>query len=48
MPDAEKRARADVVIDTGTDHATTQAAVADLVARIRAGDPPPWIAPERA
>lgn len=48
MPDADKRARADVIIDTGTDHATTQAAVAHLVARIRAGDPPPWNAAEKA
>ena len=32
MPDAEKRARADVVIPTGTDFATTRAKVRDIVA----------------
>lgn len=35
-PDAEKRARADHVIDTGTTLAETQAAVSALVARLRA------------
>jgi dephospho-CoA kinase len=34
VPDAEKRARADFVIDTGTDLATTRAAVERLVRRI--------------
>ncbi len=32
LPDAEKRTRADFVIDTGTDLATTRARVADVVA----------------
>lgn len=35
VPDAEKRARADHVIDTGTSLAETEAAVADLIARLR-------------
>ena len=35
VPDAEKRARADFVIDTGTTLAKTRVAVADLVARLR-------------
>lgn len=39
VPDADKRARADVVIDTGTDLAVTRAAVAALVARLGAGPP---------
>ena len=36
LPDAEKRARADFVIDTGGTLAATRAAVADLVACLRA------------
>jgi dephospho-CoA kinase len=32
MPDAEKRARADFVIPTGGDFATTRAAVQDIIA----------------
>ncbi|PZO71686.1 MAG: dephospho-CoA kinase [Pelagerythrobacter marensis] len=35
VPDAEKRARADHVIDTGTSLAETEAAVADLISRLR-------------
>lgn len=35
VPDAEKRARADHVIDTGTSLAETEAAVADLIAGLR-------------
>ena len=35
-PDADKRARADFVIDTGTDMATTRARVGDVVACLRA------------
>lgn len=35
VPDAEKRARADFVIDTGTDLAATQAAVERLVSEFR-------------
>ena len=34
-PDAEKRARADHIVDTGTDLATTQRAVSALVAQLR-------------
>lgn len=34
LPDAEKRARADYVIDTGTSHDETRAAVAALVGRL--------------
>jgi dephospho-CoA kinase len=36
VPDADKRARADVVIDTGTTLAETRAQVAGMVARWRA------------
>jgi dephospho-CoA kinase len=32
MPDAEKRRRADFVIDTGTDLSTTEAQVRDILA----------------
>jgi dephospho-CoA kinase len=32
MPDAEKRARADFVVDTGTDLSTTEAQVRDIIA----------------
>jgi len=32
MPDAEKRARADFVIDTGTDLSTTESQVRDILA----------------
>jgi dephospho-CoA kinase len=37
VPDAEKRARADFVIDTGTTLAATRAQVAALVARLGGG-----------
>ena len=37
VPDAEKRARADYVIDTGTSLAETRAAVAQLVEKLRGG-----------
>ncbi|MFZ9394662.1 MAG: dephospho-CoA kinase [Erythrobacter sp.] len=36
LPDAEKRARADFVIDTGVPHAETEAAVAALIAQLAA------------
>lgn len=36
VPDSEKRARADHVIETGTSLAETEAAVADLIERLRA------------
>jgi dephospho-CoA kinase len=36
VPDAEKRARADHVIDTGVTLAETRAQVADLVTKLRA------------
>lgn len=35
VPDAEKRARADHVIDTGTSHAETRKALTELVAHLR-------------
>lgn len=35
VPDAEKRARADHVIDTGTSHAETRQALTELVAELR-------------
>jgi len=35
VPDAEKRARADYVLDTGTSHAETQAAVERLIDQLR-------------
>ena len=38
LPDAEKRARADHVIDTGTSLAETEAAVRDLIARLSRDD----------
>ncbi|WFL78648.1 dephospho-CoA kinase [Altererythrobacter arenosus] len=38
LPDAEKRARADHVIDTGTSLAETEAAVRDLIARLSCDD----------
>lgn len=38
VPDSEKRARADFVIDTGTSLEATRAAVADLVDRVMPGD----------
>ena len=37
VPDAEKRARADYVIDTGTSLAETRSAVAQLVEKLRGG-----------
>ncbi|MGX7896165.1 dephospho-CoA kinase [Tsuneonella sp. HG222] len=37
LPDAEKRARADFVIDTGTTHAQTRASVERLVERLTTG-----------
>jgi dephospho-CoA kinase len=39
MPDAEKRRRADFVVDTGTDLSTTEAQVRDILAclGLRAG-----------
>ena len=40
-PDAEKRARADTVIDTGGSLEDTRAAVRDLLARLRTACPPP-------
>ncbi len=40
MPDTEKCARADVVIDTGGTRAATRTAVADLVAAVARGDLP--------
>ena len=41
VPDADKRARADFVIDTGVSLAETRAQVAALVARLRKNGPPP-------
>lgn len=41
VPDAEKRARADFVIDTGLPLAETRAQVAALVAHLRDGEPLP-------
>ncbi len=38
VPDAEKRARADFVIDTGCSEAETRAAVAALVEKLRTGE----------
>jgi dephospho-CoA kinase len=35
MPDAEKRARADFVVDTSQDYATTQAQVREILAQVR-------------
>lgn len=47
MPDAEKRVRADVVLDTGGTLDWTAASVAALVALLRAGKTPPkWLSPE--
>lgn len=47
LPDAEKRARADVVLDTGGTLEQTAASVASLVALLRAGkNPPKWLSPE--
>ena len=37
MPDAEKRARADFVVDTGGDLATTEAQVRDIIACLGLG-----------
>lgn len=37
MPDAEKRARADFVVDTGTDLSTTEAQVRDIIACLGIG-----------
>jgi dephospho-CoA kinase len=39
MPDAEKRRRADVVIDTGTDIDTTRKAVQSIIARYSLAEP---------
>jgi dephospho-CoA kinase len=39
VPDAEKRARADFVVDTGVPLADTRAAVEQLVARLRSEAP---------
>ena len=41
VPDADKRARADFVIDTGVSLAETREQVAALVARLRKNGPPP-------
>ena len=41
VPDADKRARADFVIDTGVSLAETRGQVAALVARLRKNGPPP-------
>ncbi|HEX5643964.1 MAG TPA: dephospho-CoA kinase, partial [Erythrobacter sp.] len=38
VPDAEKRARADFVIDTGVSHAETEGAVAGLIERLQKHD----------
>ena len=38
MPDAEKRERADFVVDTGTDLSTTEAQVRDILACLGLGD----------
>jgi dephospho-CoA kinase len=37
MPDAEKRSRADFVIDTGGDLSTTEAQVRDIIACLGIG-----------
>jgi dephospho-CoA kinase len=39
MPDGEKRARADFVVDTGTDLSTTESQVRDILACLGVGDP---------
>ena len=39
MPDDEKRARADFVVDTGTDLSTTESQVRDILACLGVGDP---------
>jgi len=38
LPDAEKRARADFVVDTGTDLSTTESQVRDILACLGVGD----------